>query len=108
MVWALVPSYNCFAEWFVPRNDLVGGAQENQLALRVDLGHEHPVLKMNLEPIATVRQYRSTFRSMAVQSVQFDPVGPLNNKLATLIDRHGRYSAANSVGKLCIWMAESR
>jgi hypothetical protein len=54
---ALVPGYNCFAEWFVPRNDFVIGRQDKQLALRVDLGPEHPVMKMNLEPIATICQH---------------------------------------------------
>jgi hypothetical protein len=105
---ALVPDYDCFAARFVPRNDFVTGSQDKQLALPVDLGHERPVINMKLEPIATVCQYRSTFGSMPVRSEKLDPFAPFNNKLAALIDRHGCYGAANSVGNLSIWMAKSR
>jgi hypothetical protein len=45
---------------------------------------------------------------MPVRSEQLDPLVPLNNKLTALIDRRGRYSAANRVGNLRIWMAEGR
>jgi hypothetical protein len=87
---ALVPGYDCFAKWFVPRNDFVIGPQDKQLALRVDLGHEHPGIKMNLEPIATVCQHRSALGFMPVRSLKLDPFSPFNNKLTALIDRHGR------------------
>jgi hypothetical protein len=78
-----------------------------QLALRVDLNGRHTVVEMNLEPIATVSQYHSTFGSMPVRSLQLYPV-PFNDKLTALLDRDSRYFSANAVANLRVRMAVSR